>query len=331
MAALPRRQREVLALRYYLDLSEREIAETLGISPGAVKSHASRGAEPFAVPCPHCSRSPHDRPDHPNDGDLRALLDDAVSDVHPEVGPEQVRSRARRPRPHAGCRSRSPQQLRRRWSSAVVTGSPSDSPRGTPPAAGTPSTAPASKGAGRTGSHRGRGPFYFVGATAGGPRLFPEARHSQRTRPDNDAAGRGGRGPSGHPNDPDYESAWPLPGTTAAVDHEREADHRGPHPFPRSRPTSRKGAGERATAGSRVDRGRRRRVRTCRCSSPSGASPATLLGVDASAPDREERAPTRSSPRSSIDAPTAGRRRSRHEFDVHRAGRHLRGQRGLGA
>lgn len=42
---LPRRQREVLALRYYLDLSEREIAETLGISTGAVKSHASRGAD----------------------------------------------------------------------------------------------------------------------------------------------------------------------------------------------------------------------------------------------------------------------------------------------
>ena len=44
LARLPRRQREVLALRYYLDLSEREIAETLGISQGAVKSHASRGA-----------------------------------------------------------------------------------------------------------------------------------------------------------------------------------------------------------------------------------------------------------------------------------------------
>ncbi|MET0997867.1 MAG: SigE family RNA polymerase sigma factor [Marmoricola sp.] len=44
MARLPRRQREVLALRYYLDLSERQIAETLGISQGAVKSHASRGA-----------------------------------------------------------------------------------------------------------------------------------------------------------------------------------------------------------------------------------------------------------------------------------------------
>src|SRR5687768_11646741 len=44
LRALPRRQREVLALRYYLDLSETEIADTLGISRGAVKSHASRGA-----------------------------------------------------------------------------------------------------------------------------------------------------------------------------------------------------------------------------------------------------------------------------------------------
>ena len=44
LAGLPRRQREVLVLRHYLDLSEREIAETLRISNGAVKSHASRGA-----------------------------------------------------------------------------------------------------------------------------------------------------------------------------------------------------------------------------------------------------------------------------------------------
>ncbi len=40
---LPDRQREVVALRYYLDLSEADIASTLGISRGAVKSHSSRG------------------------------------------------------------------------------------------------------------------------------------------------------------------------------------------------------------------------------------------------------------------------------------------------
>jgi RNA polymerase sigma-70 factor (sigma-E family) len=41
--ALPRHQREVLVLRYWSGLSEREIARTLGISPGSVKSAASRG------------------------------------------------------------------------------------------------------------------------------------------------------------------------------------------------------------------------------------------------------------------------------------------------
>jgi RNA polymerase sigma-70 factor (sigma-E family) len=41
---LSTRQREVLVLRYYLDLDEAGIADALGISRGAVKSHASRGA-----------------------------------------------------------------------------------------------------------------------------------------------------------------------------------------------------------------------------------------------------------------------------------------------
>lgn len=40
---LPGRQREVLVLRYYLDLGEAEIAQALGISPGSVKTHAHRG------------------------------------------------------------------------------------------------------------------------------------------------------------------------------------------------------------------------------------------------------------------------------------------------
>jgi RNA polymerase sigma-70 factor (sigma-E family) len=43
LRSLPERQREVLALRYYVDLSEADIAAALGISRGAVKSHASRG------------------------------------------------------------------------------------------------------------------------------------------------------------------------------------------------------------------------------------------------------------------------------------------------
>jgi RNA polymerase sigma-70 factor (sigma-E family) len=43
LRSLPLRQREVLVLRYFSDLSEAQIAEAMGISTGAVKSHASRG------------------------------------------------------------------------------------------------------------------------------------------------------------------------------------------------------------------------------------------------------------------------------------------------
>ena len=40
---LPGRQREAIVLRYYADLNEAEIAATMGISRGAVKSHTARG------------------------------------------------------------------------------------------------------------------------------------------------------------------------------------------------------------------------------------------------------------------------------------------------
>jgi RNA polymerase sigma-70 factor (sigma-E family) len=40
---LPARQREALALRYWLGLHEAEVAHAMGISRGAVKAHTSRG------------------------------------------------------------------------------------------------------------------------------------------------------------------------------------------------------------------------------------------------------------------------------------------------
>ena len=48
LKALPRRQRECIVLRYYGDLSEADIARTLGISQGAVKSYCSRGMTALA-------------------------------------------------------------------------------------------------------------------------------------------------------------------------------------------------------------------------------------------------------------------------------------------
>jgi len=43
LRTLPPRQREALVLKYYADLSEAQIASTMGISRGAVKSHTARG------------------------------------------------------------------------------------------------------------------------------------------------------------------------------------------------------------------------------------------------------------------------------------------------
>jgi RNA polymerase sigma-70 factor (sigma-E family) len=48
VTGLPMRQRQVLVLRYYLDQSETEIAELLGVSRGSVKKHASRGIAALA-------------------------------------------------------------------------------------------------------------------------------------------------------------------------------------------------------------------------------------------------------------------------------------------
>ena len=47
--SLPARQRAVMVLRYYEDLSEADIAETLSMAPGTVKSHAHAATRRLAL------------------------------------------------------------------------------------------------------------------------------------------------------------------------------------------------------------------------------------------------------------------------------------------
>ena len=46
---LPERQREAIVCRFYLDLSEAQTADALGISTGTVKSSTSRGLASLRV------------------------------------------------------------------------------------------------------------------------------------------------------------------------------------------------------------------------------------------------------------------------------------------
>jgi RNA polymerase sigma factor (sigma-70 family) len=46
--ALPARQRECIVLRFYEELTDREIAETLGITAGSVKTHLHRARTALA-------------------------------------------------------------------------------------------------------------------------------------------------------------------------------------------------------------------------------------------------------------------------------------------
>ena len=43
MRTLPRRQREAVALRYLVDMPEREVAAAMGVTTGSVKKHLHRG------------------------------------------------------------------------------------------------------------------------------------------------------------------------------------------------------------------------------------------------------------------------------------------------
>jgi RNA polymerase sigma-70 factor (sigma-E family) len=58
LARLPRRQRAVLVLRYYESLSDPEIAEALGCTPGTVRGYASRALATLRVEVTGVPRHP---------------------------------------------------------------------------------------------------------------------------------------------------------------------------------------------------------------------------------------------------------------------------------
>jgi RNA polymerase sigma-70 factor (sigma-E family) len=60
---LPERQREAIVLRYYGDLSEAEIAATMRISLGAVKSHTARGMAALRAALEQATSQPVRPPD----------------------------------------------------------------------------------------------------------------------------------------------------------------------------------------------------------------------------------------------------------------------------
>jgi RNA polymerase sigma-70 factor (sigma-E family) len=55
LQALSPQQRDCLVLRFYLDLSEQETADTLGISPNSVKTHCRRGFDHLRTRLEHRS------------------------------------------------------------------------------------------------------------------------------------------------------------------------------------------------------------------------------------------------------------------------------------
>ena len=60
LGRLPRRQRAVLVLRYFEDLTEQQTAEALGVSVGTVKSQASKGLSKLRIDATLASATAHE-------------------------------------------------------------------------------------------------------------------------------------------------------------------------------------------------------------------------------------------------------------------------------
>jgi RNA polymerase sigma-70 factor (sigma-E family) len=72
VAALPRPQREVVALRYLADLPEAAVARALGCAPGTVKQHAHRGLAALRARLGHLDPRSPVTPDAQEQGRVRA-------------------------------------------------------------------------------------------------------------------------------------------------------------------------------------------------------------------------------------------------------------------
>lgn len=149
-----------------------------------------------------------------DDSDLRSLLRDAVSDVHPHGTLDQVRSRA--PKTTAtGRRWVLPTLAAAAATVAVIAGAVAlpgnDSTRDDPPAAQAPAT-PQDDSPTRAAEPDVMlaVPAYFIGTTAQGPRLYREFQR-QPVCPTEDCklAASVRTAVSGQPEDPDYRVVWP--------------------------------------------------------------------------------------------------------------------------
>jgi len=146
------------------------------------------------------------------DSDLRGILDDAVSDVHPEDALGEIRSRTGRPSAMRWL----PITVAAAAATAVVIAGGAwlaqRHPGSNPPAAG-PGTSDAPAAQAPAG-HTVNATVYYVGATAAGPRLYPEARQVDDAT-DSDLEVAVNEALTGTPKDPDYRNPFIDLGVTA--------------------------------------------------------------------------------------------------------------------
>ena len=152
-----------------------------------------------------------------DDQDLRSLLHDAVSDVHPQHGPDALHG-------HIGPPSATrwlPLTVAAAAAVVLVIGGTAWAKHlsDRQPAVAGPS-APTSSASARAGRDLNV-PVYYVGDTAAGPRLFVEY-HEVRDTTDSPLQAAVNEALTVNPEDPDYENLFQPLGVTATVSEGRQ-------------------------------------------------------------------------------------------------------------